>query len=699
MKPNPPTADTATATERRRQAEARLKDRKSAVSGPQSALENERLLHELQVHQLELELQNDELQKTLQDLEVVSAQYTDLYDFAPVAYLKLDEGGHITQANLAAATLLGTERARLMGKRLALFVAEADWGGFAECLRKALAGGPQQSCEVALVACATEERHALLTATRSTDDGERLLALVDITARRQAQNALQESEALLRAIIDHEPECVKVVSPEGRLLEMNPAGIRMIEADSPEQVLHRKIFPLIVKEHRDAFRSLLAKVLQGESGELEFGITGLKGTRRTLETHATPLHNAAGEIIALLGITRDITVRKQMESQLRLLEASVVQLNDALIITEADALDDREPRIVFVNEAAERLTGYTRAELIGRTSRMFQSPKTDRAGLDRIATALRERKSVHAELINHTKAGTEYWSEVNITPVESDTGEVSHFVAIERDITARKAAEAEISRLNSELEQRVSERTAELQAVNQELEAFSYSVSHDLRAPLRHLTGFAELLQKNDHAKLDDRARRHLTFISESAVRMGQLIDDLLAFSRSGRTEFRKVPVNLEALVQEVIQSLRPGTRGRRIVWQMAPLPVVHADANLLRAVLTNLLANALKFTQPRAEATIQIGCTENEHEHIFFIRDNGVGFDMQYVEKLFGVFQRLHAQEEFEGTGIGLANVRRIVSRHGGRTWAESVLNEGATFYFSLPKPTETKHAETKPT
>jgi len=253
-------------------------------------------------------------------------------------------------------------------------------------------------------------------------------------------------------------------------------------------------------------------------------------------------------------------------------------------------------------------------------------------------------------------------------------------------IEDQREAEGKIRRLNAELEQRVRDRTAELQAANRELEAFSYSVSHDLRAPLRHLTGFAELLQKNDRAKLDDQARRHLTIISESAVRMGQLIDDLLAFSRAGRSELRHEPVNLDALVQEVIQGLHPDTQGRRIVWQIAPLPGVNADENLLRAALTNLFANALKFTQPRDEAKLQMGCTENESEHIFFIRDNGVGFDMQYVEKLFGVFQRLHAKEEFEGTGIGLANVRRIISRHGGRTWAESVLNEGATFYFSLP-------------
>jgi|GEM_PF-1203061 len=444
--------------------------------------------------------------------------------------------------------------------------------------------------------------------------------------------------------------------------------------------------------------ALQAAMERGEGYDLVLETLTTKGRRIDVRTTCV-VTLQEGRPAKLTGIFQDITERTMAESQLRLLEASVAQLNDAVIITEADVLVAPGPRILFVNEAAERLTGFTRAELLVQTPRLFQGPKTDRAELDRIATALHHRKPVFAELINYTKAGTEYWIELNITPVQTAAGEATHFVAIERDITGRKQGEAEIRRLNDELEQRVRDRTVELQEVNQELEAFSYSVSHDLRAPLRHLTGFAELLQKNDRVKLDDQARRHLTVISESAMRMGQLIDDLLAFSRSGRTELRQAPVNLDALVQEVIQGLHSDTEGRRIVWHIAPLPDVNADANLLRMALTNLFANALKFSQPRDEATLEMGCTEHEHEHVFFIRDNGVGFDMQYVEKLFGVFQRLHGTEEFEGTGIGLANVRRIISRHGGRTWAESVLGEGATFYFSLPKPTGNKHPERKTT
>ena len=284
---------------------------------------------------------------------------------------------------------------------------------------------------------------------------------------------------------------------------------------------------------------------------------------------------------------------------------------------------------------------------------------------------------------------------------------------LSRELHRRRRAEEEIHQLNDELEQRVRDRTAALEAANQELEAFSYSVSHDLRAPLRHLTGYSELLKKNDQANFDETARRHLTFISESAVRMGRLIDGLLAFSRAGRTELRKEPVKLNELVKEVVEGLTPDTQDRRLLWKIAPLPDVNADPVLLRAVLTNLFSNALKFTRPRDEAVIEIGVMEGGnngaletaknsaspqhsttpplHDSItFFIRDNGVGFDMKYVGKLFRVFQRLHTLEEFEGTGIGLANVRRIIQRHGGRTWAKSVLDEGATFYFSLPKKVE---------
>jgi light-regulated signal transduction histidine kinase (bacteriophytochrome) len=259
--------------------------------------------------------------------------------------------------------------------------------------------------------------------------------------------------------------------------------------------------------------------------------------------------------------------------------------------------------------------------------------------------------------------------------------------AIARDMTEKNAAATQIAELSAEQQR----RAAQLEAVNKELEAFSYSVSHDLRAPLRHIDGFVDLLRKQSGDKLDERSRRYLQVITDAAHQMGNLIDDLLVFSRMGRAELRQQTVDLAALVHEAVAALQSETNGRHITWKIAPLPQVQADAAMLRQVWVNLIANAVKYSRPRDPAVIEIGCAaETPVEYEFFVRDNGVGFDMEYVDKLFGVFQRLHRAEEFEGTGIGLANVRRIVLRHGGRTWAEGKVDAGATFYFTLPKSRE---------
>jgi len=252
-----------------------------------------------------------------------------------------------------------------------------------------------------------------------------------------------------------------------------------------------------------------------------------------------------------------------------------------------------------------------------------------------------------------------------------------------RDITERKRAQEQIAKLHADLQQ----RAAQLEMANQELEAFSYSVSHDLRAPLRHIDGFVKLLARHAGGKLDEHGRRYLDIIADSARQMGMLIDDLLVFSRINRSELRHARVSLDALVHEAIHGLEGETNGRPIHWKIASLPEVEADPAMLRQVWVNLIANAVKYSRPRNPAEIEIGCNMDNGEFVFFVRDNGVGFDMQYAHKLFGVFQRLHRPEEFEGTGIGLANVRRIIHRHGGRTWAEGKCDGGATFFFSLPR------------
>jgi PAS domain S-box-containing protein len=268
----------------------------------------------------------------------------------------------------------------------------------------------------------------------------------------------------------------------------------------------------------------------------------------------------------------------------------------------------------------------------------------------------------------------------SLVPVRGADGQIGYIVAEGRDITALKRTEKSLA-----------ERTGQLEAANKELEAFSYSVSHDLRAPLRHIDGFADMLRKESSSGLDAAGQRYLGIISNAAKRMGALIDDLLVFSRMGRAELRRGPVNMDQLVAETLHDLVRDLEGRRIAWDISPLPEVSGDRAMLKQVWANLLSNAVKYTRHREQAAIRIGSRKNgKEEWEFSIQDNGAGFDMKYADKLFGVFQRLHQVEEFEGTGIGLANVRRIILRHGGRTWAESKVDAGATFYFTLPVRTK---------
>ena len=251
------------------------------------------------------------------------------------------------------------------------------------------------------------------------------------------------------------------------------------------------------------------------------------------------------------------------------------------------------------------------------------------------------------------------------------------------EVEQRRHREDEIRKLNQEL----NRRAAELEATNKELESFAYSVSHDLRAPLRHMAGYSELLQRQTQSLLDEKGERFMRTILDSAKRMGNLIDDLLAFSRIGRAETKKTEVDLGHLVKDVVDEIGHDTKGRDSVWKVGALPVCYGDRSMLRLVVTNLVSNAVKFTHMRTPAEIEIGCVDrNKKEFEVFVKDNGAGFDMRYVDKLFGVFQRLHLSEQFEGNGIGLATAQRIIHRHGGQIRGEGAVDQGATFYFSLP-------------
>ncbi|HTV21462.1 MAG TPA: ATP-binding protein [Polyangiaceae bacterium] len=341
----------------------------------------------------------------------------------------------------------------------------------------------------------------------------------------------------------------------------------------------------------------------------------------------------------------------------------------------------------YLSKGWYEFTGQTEETGLGMGWLSAVHPEDARRSADVFLAANADAAPFSLDYRLRRKDGQYRWAIDSASPRFGPDGEYLGYVGSVVDITERKAAEEVMSQLNRTLEQRVLERTAELQQANQELESFSYSVSHDLRAPLRHILGFAQLLDKNlSKDALDPKTKGFLTTITEAAQRGGQLVDDLLAFSRLGRAELAKKRVNLVQLVNDTRRDLAPETAGRDVDWQIHPLPDVNGDPALLRLVLKNLLSNALKYSRPKPKATIEIGAAEAPGEVEIWVKDNGVGFEMKYVDKLFGVFQRLHTSEQFEGTGIGLAHVRRIITRHGGRTWAEGEVNRGATIHFTLP-------------
>ena len=438
------------------------------------------------------------------------------------------------------------------------------------------------------------------------------------------------------------------------------------------------------KAAMDSIRVLADEMIQEEHSLLE---------KRSAEAQAATsraLAILAGGTIASIvllaavffALRREILQRRriqdgliQSEERLRLFTSGVKEYAIFML--------DPAGRVTNWNDGAERIKGYTAAEIIGRHFSCFYSQediKQGKPGLE--IKKVMEVGRMEDEGWRVRKDGSRFWANVVITAIRNPSGVLLGFSKITRDMNERKQTEEAIQKLNEDLKRRAEELTA----ANKELEAFSYSVSHDLRAPLRHINGYVELLNKYSASALDAKSVHYLKTIADSANQMGTLIDDLLVFSRMGRSEMRWTQVDLAVQVRNTIDSMSPDTKERKVEWKVGAMPSVRGDAAMLRQVIYNLIGNAVKYTRTRETAEIEIGSSNGAGENIVFVKDNGVGFDMQYADKLFGVFQRLHSSDEFEGTGIGLANVRRIVQRHGGRTWAEGKVDVGASVYFSLP-------------
>ena len=505
-------------------------------------------------------------------------------------------------------------------------------------------------------------------------------AFQDITEQKAAEEHAQALETQLNLTLESITDGFYLLDKNWRFTYLNMPAERMMQRFR-QDLLGRKVweeFPESVgtrfeHEYRQAVH------LQRKAHFEHF----YPPLQTWFDIHAYPTE------VGLAVYFHDVTGRRQEQAQLRLLETAIARLNDMVVIMEAEPSDATGRRIVFVNDAFERYTGYSRDEALGRTPELLWGPNTDRTELQRVLAALAEWQPVRAEMLIRTKSGQDVWMEIDITPLLDTSGRCTHWVAVERDITERREQRQLVLRLNDELEERVQLRTAQLAKANKELASLAYSISHDLRSPLNTIHGFSQLLAKIEAEKISDRGKHYLQRIGAGVMQMGELIEGLLTLAQLSREDLKIEVVDLSTLARGIAQNLREREPNRQVDVQVQDGLQAHGDARLLLSVLQNLLENAWKFTAKTPLAQITVGnMTGTTGEAMFFVRDNGAGFDPDFSHKLFGIFERLHSPGDFAGTGIGLATVKRVAERHGGRVWAEGQVGQGATFYFTLSPP-----------
>jgi PAS domain S-box-containing protein len=510
----------------------------------------------------------------------------------------------------------------------------------------------------------------------------------EMLARRAAEQALRDSDQYNRSVIESSPDCVAILTTDAHITQITPQGMKLLDIEDFATVAGTDWCSFWSGEHRDEARAAVASARDGNAARFEGYSATRRGVPKWWDIIVMPVRSASGQPERLIAVARDITEVKRTATNLiaanRFLDSLIESLPLIVVVKDAVTL-----RFVRVNQSFEKLNGMSKAEVIGKDAHDLWScaeadymDAKDREALSRSTVLDIPRQTVETAL-----AGTRTFHTMKM-PILGSDGEPQYLLGISEDITERALAEQAIRELNGALQAKASQ----LESTNKELESFSYSVSHDLRAPLRAIDGFAEIIEEDYKGKLDDEGMRYLTVIRQNSKRMGALIDDLLEFSRLGRHTVTNDEVNVDSLVREVVQDVlaaeRSHAKGDQVppTIDIGPLPAARGDRGLLRQVWVNLISNAVKYSSKSKQPVISVSGCKVDAENQYSVRDNGVGFNMEYADKLFGVFQRLHRNDEFSGTGVGLAIVHRVVTRHGGRVWAEGRVNDGALFTFALP-------------
>jgi PAS domain S-box-containing protein len=659
----------------------------------------------------------------------------------------IDLEGKIHDVNEAALRLVGlSSQDDLVGKRAVDFLLAKDRPRALANLQKRLAGEQIGNQEFELVLatnerCCVELNTTVLYNARKQPIGF-VIVIRDITTRRQTEDQLRYRLVIEEAIADvsrifattTDPDLQHVLQILGKAVGANRVYIFRLRKDdrtldnthewcdentTPEIAHLQGVDSSLIQEVMALLRrgeSFVVSNVNTLSNKVLRGHFQRQGTRALL---AVPLCNSDGTLLGFLGFADAEPNREWSVGDIRLLRvASEILVNAWARKQTEEALRQSQERFalifqsskdglwdwdivakkVFLSPHYQEQLGYKEQELDTHAnvipSRLIHSDDHDRT-LQALRDHLTKRTPCQMEFRVQTKSGQYRWFESYAQGLWNDAGQPIRMAGSLRDITARKEAsehlESQIKERTAELAQTNASLAAhvkELTAVNQELGSLSYTIAHDLRAPLRHINGFVDLLAKK-LPDLDDKGRHYLAVIADTAKRMGTQIDDLLAFLWTGRKQIQSMRVALGQIVQEVAHERARATHGRNIHWNIGSCPGVQGDPTMLRMVLTHLINNAVKYTSSRTLAQITVDCTTlTAHEVVWFIRDNGIGFDMQYADKIFDIFQRWHHTKEFEGTGIGLALVRRIIQRHGGRIWAEAAVDHGATFHVALPLP-----------